>query len=621
MKSLSIGLLCCLLVSGISKASELQLDSLRLTSARQFSFTVKWSNSWSLPDSIAPGNHDAVWLFGKYRYPAQEWKPLLWPQDTARYEGTKENGLRALPSPDRLGCWLQRRDRVASSVPITISLNEAFPDTAQLELRLYALEMVYIPPGPFQVGDGRSFFHLGDNGNAPFAIRDSGAIDVGAQPGQLYSDTDYFPSGKVPAAYPEGFRGVYAMKYELSQSQYADFLNTCSPAQQQRRMQADPGAKIGTAAFRDANRHRNGLVIVRPADGMKPARIGIDANEDGRYGDAQDGVHRAMNYLNWADLAAYLDWAGLRPMSELEFEKICRGPQRPVPGELAFGTAQVVDANEVIFNGSPRESVREVLPEGHGLASHGYTGPEGPLRTGFAASDTSRRLEAGAAFYGPMEMSGNVWELVVNLNAEGLRFDGRHGDGQLDPNGDADVARWPGADGDGAGHRGGAWSSGVVGPYRDVAISDRYYIYLKPDQRRNTTGGRGVRTAPFPDTPRDTLSFRQSSPDPFRGDRGGGYQQAVWRGSALTGEADPALTEIPVYFDQEHHMLHLRETASAQGGQVSVHALDGRRIWSRTVHPGETAVRLSRNRTASGAYVLSWLSRDGHHRWSRIISF
>jgi formylglycine-generating enzyme required for sulfatase activity len=43
-----------------------------------------------------------------------------------------------------------------------------------------------------------------------------------------------------------------------------------------------------------------------------------------------------MNILSWFDVAAYLDWAALRPMTELEFEKVCRGPENRIAGEYAW---------------------------------------------------------------------------------------------------------------------------------------------------------------------------------------------------------------------------------------------------------------------------------------------
>ena len=54
-----------------------------------------------------------------------------------------------------------------------------------------------------------------------------------------------------------------------------------------------------------------------------------------------------MNYMTWTDLLAYLDWSCLRPMTEFEYEKICRGPVYPVANEYAWGnqTYTLADAN------------------------------------------------------------------------------------------------------------------------------------------------------------------------------------------------------------------------------------------------------------------------------------
>ena len=39
----------------------------------------------------------------------------------------------------------------------------------------------------------------------------------------------------------------------------------------------------------------------------------------------------------WDDAIRYSAWVGLRPMTELEFEKACRGPLATVDGEFPWG--------------------------------------------------------------------------------------------------------------------------------------------------------------------------------------------------------------------------------------------------------------------------------------------
>ena len=71
-----------------------------------------------------------------------------------------------------------------------------------------------------------------------------------------------------------------------------------------------------------------------------------------------------------------------------------------------------------------------------------------PLRVGIFADSTSTRAAAGATYWGVMNMSDNVFEMCIGLgwnNASwisGRSFQGVHGDGQLEANGRANVAKW-----------------------------------------------------------------------------------------------------------------------------------------------------------------------------------
>jgi len=211
-----------------------------------------------------------------------------------------------------------------------------------------------------------------------------------------------------------------------------------------------------------------------------------DLNQNGVAGDSEDGEVLSCNFLSWKQLLHYLDWIGMRPMTELEFEKACRGPLRPIPREFAFGSANVIDANQTIFDSTEFEQAVSEIPEGFGIASHGYLGRSGPLRNGFAANDTTDKLSSGASYWGVMELSGNLWEQTMGVSkANGLLFEGSHGDGDMsslpsDWRFESSIVR------------GGAWSSGVFAEFRDLAVSDRFYYDLESEIARNTTGGRGV---------------------------------------------------------------------------------------------------------------------------------
>ena len=167
------------------------------------------------------------------------------------------------------------------------------------------------------------------------------------------------------------------------------------------------------------------------------------------------------------------------------------GPQPAIPLEFAWGTDLVTDANTLQHDGQELETVTEGVPVGHGLASHGYAGPQGPLRCGFAGATRMGRHALGASYYGVMEMSGNLWEQCVSTNAGGLTFVPNLGDGELSSQGYHDVNGWPGTT---AGiYRGGGWNSGILTGFRDLAVSDRFYAGSELTSRRSTSGGRGVR--------------------------------------------------------------------------------------------------------------------------------
>lgn len=83
---------------------------------------------------------------------------------------------------------------------------------------------------------------------------------------------------------------------------------------------------------------------------------------------------------------------------------------------------------------------------------------------GVFSDGVATRIAAGAGYYGVMELSGNVWERVVNIGySSGRNFEGRyHGNGQLASAGSADVTSWPGVDAVGAGFRGGSLVSNAA---------------------------------------------------------------------------------------------------------------------------------------------------------------
>lgn len=321
----------------------------------------------------------------------------------------------------------------------------------------------------------------------------SDANNLGARGATDLSGT---ATATLASGFPTGYAAFYAMKYELSQQQYVDFLNVLTRDQQDERTATALPAGSGSITNRyvmsggSSLSFRNGIRCDATVDEQLPLLFYCDLDGDGTGGEATDGKALACNYLSWADLAAYVDWAGLRPMSELEYEKVARGTRATVADAYAWGNNSATAATALSNGGSDQE----VASNGGANAHFGNeAGIGGPMRVGSFARLESSRAAAGASFYGMPDLSGNLWERCVSVgNASGRAYDGQHGDGQLGANGRADVANWPGNDAVGSGLRGGDFS----GPAARMAVSDRERAAEAVASRENNTGGRAVRSQP-----------------------------------------------------------------------------------------------------------------------------
>jgi formylglycine-generating enzyme required for sulfatase activity len=272
------------------------------------------------------------------------------------------------------------------------------------------------------------------------------------------------------------------MKYEMSQAQYRDFLNTLTSSQASNRF---------LNAF-GGNRHG-----ITTTGGDPPYGCNLDG--DDIFDEANDGEWIACNYISWEDGSAYADWAALRPMTEFEYEKACRGNQGVVDDEYAWGTTSYTIASGLINPGTENETVSN---SGEGLVNCESSYPDGPFRCGFAATASTNRAGAGAGYWGIMELSGNLSEWVVSVqDSEGRSFTGVHGDGELSASGYANVENWPdrvGSNGRGYGRRGGYWSVGIgVSPHFFCVAGRPYGVWdVEASLRDRNVTIRCVRTAP-----------------------------------------------------------------------------------------------------------------------------
>ena len=449
-------------------------------SGNDITFNISWENSWNA--NVAPANWDAVWVFVKF----QDCNTRLWAHtnlSTSAGDHSAASPLQVDTVADGRGVFIRRSALGGGNITATsITLRMTGLGAGPYNFKVFGIEMVNVPQGNFEIGDGTSA-----------STFNSINVTATSQSGGITSATIGGGGPTVPATFPMGYNSFYCMKYEISQLQYVEFLNSLTFSQQQTRIAIDPTAATGTYVTFGNYAYRNGIVIETPGNNAAiPAVFGCDAT-NGVINNVNDGQSVAMANLSWADLSAYLDWAALRPMTELEFEKVCRGTMPRVAGEYPWGDTTINAYNSTtVLNGlQPTEVANTVLNGRCAVALNSGSPIYGPLKVGVFATATSGRSSAGASYYGAMEMGGNLWERTVSVgNAAGVTFNGTLGDGTLTAIGNANQATWPSiTTATGIGQRGGEY----VSPAVYVRTSDRTFASTTNADRNYTFGGRGVR--------------------------------------------------------------------------------------------------------------------------------
>ena len=435
--------------------------------AAAVTFDLAWDWSWRAAREVAPAQHggpdplklaswDAAWVFAKFRQAgASIWSHATVSATTADHAAPPGATLAVGRSDDgRRGFGVFVYRSAPGSGPIDwkgVTLRwqhgaDGVVDSGKVELKVLGLEVVYVPGGAFWVGDGatqpvQAQFSVA-GGTTPFRIASEAALTLGGRDPKNLGNRDALGMfraedfGEVtrllPAAFPKGYAPFYCMKRQITQGQYVAFLNLLTPAQQKLYGQVvAEGLKTAVAAQPDRVRElpRRGGVIRTVAD---PASAVYET----------DRPDAACAGLMCSEGVAFVAWAGLRPMTELEFEKAGRGPLKPAPqtdaGRRASGTRMA---------------------------------GRGPLK-----------LVPGKAvsYWGIRGLTGPLAEQVIAVgNFRGRAFTGSHGDGATDRPTD--------------------WPEGFLGFGRRArATSDRYGMFGMPVLRSHNSrnGFRGVRTAP-----------------------------------------------------------------------------------------------------------------------------
>ncbi len=480
----------------MARANNLAIANVRLDSINSrlsaIVMDLSWENSWR--DEF---NHDAVWLFAKYSLDGG----VNWRHATLDGPGINPAGfapgshpdLEIVVPDDRKGVFVQRTSQgrgTLSTSELTLIWDleaDGVPRDAVGRISVFGIEMVYIPEGPFYVGDGVSagsfkvtYINSADMANT--TATGSGTIADPRMNLEVGMGRPYGVGGTFDPGYPNGYNAFYIMKYELTQGGYVDFLNHLTATQY---------ATLNMLAqFHIVNFYttQKGGAITGTHPNLTNAQPWRAASF--RQGNATYG------YSHWIQYFAYVDWAGLRPFTEMEYEKACRGPLLPRERDFPWGLSGRLIVNKLDDVETPAESAATPGANLVAAGNHASLLPAGPLRNGGVSDAESDQFDAGASYYGVMELAGNVGERTVatSTHVDALNFSGRHGDGELNSDGTANVTNWPYQTsvrygGGSVGTRGGD----AVAPSLECAISDR----SRAQQNYYTSPGmRAARTAP-----------------------------------------------------------------------------------------------------------------------------
>ncbi|MEI6632081.1 MAG: hypothetical protein WCL25_05665, partial [bacterium] len=166
--------LCLLfLAQGKVFASHLKIDSVLVSvidpekKAAKLQFNVSWDNSWK--DEI---NCDGVWLFAKYKLPNGSWKHMTLKNASEGPFNYNDQapGFSSKGDSQDLGMWIPAEKKGAfifrvkagsgtvSSKNVILVWDYAADNVldnemTQVTLKVFGLEMVYIPEGKHYIGD------------------------------------------------------------------------------------------------------------------------------------------------------------------------------------------------------------------------------------------------------------------------------------------------------------------------------------------------------------------------------------------------------------------------------------------------------------------------------------
>ncbi len=274
----------------------------------QVQFDLSWGNTWW--DDI---NWDAAWVFIKYKTTSGEWKHAK--INSNGYDHGQDSPNIIQPTADKMGAFVRlglKGQGNFNAEGMQLQWNyglDGLSSVNGLEVKVFAVEMVYIPEGGFYASD---FSMTGGNlvVNQRLSPKFSGNYRIKGDAGVDQNGDGQIDNG----TYPTGYYPFYVYKKPLSRQQFSDFLNCLSANQLNQYSSIASG---------------NGFVL----------NAGLYYHPD-PYEVFSPGLDFAL---------AYADWSGMRPLSLLEKNKLFNGANTYQDNNI-YG---VRPSNSIEVNGQP----------------------------------------------------------------------------------------------------------------------------------------------------------------------------------------------------------------------------------------------------------------------------
>ena len=388
----------------------------------EVSFDITWQNPFSGTDANTAAFYDRAWIFVKY------WVVGTDSETTGWHHATLTSGGTVTPASDGKGAI------VNIGTTQTVKWNygaDGVSMAANVRVRVSAMEMAYIPEGAFVYNAG--------------GVGGSGYNNYGGGSQTAVSSASDVPAGAA-AGWPNGYSAFYIAKYEVSQGQYADFLNMLSATNATSRYTGSYNSYRQSVSYTAGNDYGSRYVADRP--------------------------DRAQNYLSWDDCRIYASWCGMRPLTEMEFEKAARGG----------GTA-----NTILYPwGDTAPTTTTYTFDGATFSQYYacYNNTSvGPTDVGhYLSGDITRtNAQTGAPVYGVTDLGGSLWEHLINCEHTTVPT---NGNGTI-----TYPVSWPPASA-GKGIRGGSWYFAAA----SLRVSARSHAGYTTADRDPTYGFRAART-------------------------------------------------------------------------------------------------------------------------------